>query len=170
MARSIGLDIEATFAEAIQHSSLKRKIKHDVPKREAKKRKISETQAVKCADEEKEHEKLEPTTTPDTQKVDDDIQIASSSTVARIDFKVNEVIWAKIKGHVHWPAKVKCFPSNKMVVVVWFNDYRTTKIYKTQMFKFLQNFDLYAKNFDSTIGLECAAKEALIYYGSNIFK
>lgn len=33
---------------------------------------------------------------------------------------------------------------NKMVIVTWFNVYRTTKIYRTQMFIFLTNLDLYA--------------------------
>lgn len=93
---------------------------------------------------------------------------SDDTTVNTIDFKVNEVVWAKIKGHPHWPAKIKCFPSNRMVTVVWFNDYRTTKIYRTQLFKFLVNFDSFAKNFDSTIGLRAAAQEGLMYYGNSM--
>lgn len=86
-------------------------------------------------------------------------------TIAPMIFKLGEVVWAKIKGSVHWPARIKSFPSNKMVTVVWFNDYRTTKIYRTQIFKYLLNFDTYAKNFDRVVGLEKAAKEGLILYG-----
>lgn len=43
--------------------------------------------------------------------------------IAPIIFKPGEVVWAKIKGFAHWPAKIKSFPSGKMVIVVWFNDY-----------------------------------------------
>lgn len=88
--------------------------------------------------------------------------------IARIEFKINEVIWAKLRGFKPWPAKICSFPSNKMVEVIWFNDYRRTKLYKTQLFKFLQYFDEFAKNFSTTVGLETAAKEALIYYGQNV--
>lgn len=86
-------------------------------------------------------------------------------TIEQIQFQVGEVVWAKIKGSAHWPAKIKCF-SNRMVIVVWFNDYRTTKIYRSQIFKFLQNYDNYSKNFGNVVGLQKAAHEALIYYGS----
>lgn len=89
-------------------------------------------------------------------------------TVAVISFKIDEVVWAKIKGHVHWPAKIKSFANSKMVIVVWFNDYRTTKIYRTQLFKFLNNFDEFAKRFDDTVGLKKAALEALSYYGTSV--
>lgn len=57
-----------------------------------------------------------------------------------------------------------------MVVVVWFNDYRTTKMYKSQIFKFLKNFDTYAVNFKNVVGLEKAAQEAMIYFGSSLSK
>lgn len=89
-------------------------------------------------------------------------------TIAPIVFQVGEVVWAKIKGSAHWPAKIKSFPSSKMVIVVWFNDYRTTKIYRTQVFKFLTHFDTFAKSFDRVVGLKKAAQEGLIYYGSMI--
>lgn len=59
--------------------------------------------------------------------------------------------------------------SGRMVVVVWFNDYRTTKMYRTQLlYKFLNNYDEYSKNFNKTIGLKTAAQEALIYLGTTM--
>lgn len=85
-----------------------------------------------------------------------------------MDFKLNETIWAKIKGHPHWPAKIKSFPSHRMAGVVWYNDYRRTKVYKTQLFKFLTHFDQFAARFDDTVGLKAAAQEALICYGQNL--
>lgn len=92
-----------------------------------------------------------------------------NAQLTRIEFKIDEVVWAKIKGHPHWPAKVKAF-ANKMVIVTWFNDYRTTKIYRTQLFKFLINYDEFSKKFGSTVGLEKAAHEALIYFGASLNK
>lgn len=101
-----------------------------------------------------------------------EIQLSHTpNIISRIDFRINEVVWAKIKGFAHWPAKIKLFaPNRKMVTVVWFNDYRTTKVYTTQIFKFLQHFDKFAVNFDKTIGLRKAAQEGLIYYGNTIEK
>lgn len=84
--------------------------------------------------------------------------------IAQMDFKIGEIVWAKIKGHPHWPCVIKAF-NKKMVIVLWYNDYRQTKIYKTQLFKFLKNFDQFSKLFDQRVGLETAAKEALIAYG-----
>lgn len=104
------------------------------------------------------------------------VEISVSNTTAShsqvldtISFKINEVVWAKIRGFPHWPAKIKAF-SNKMVVVVWFNDYRTTKLYRSQLYKFLPSFDEFAKKFNDHIGLEKAAKEGLIYFGSTLTK
>lgn len=81
---------------------------------------------------------------------------------------VNEIVWAKIKGFVHWPCKVLSFRGKLMAEVYWFNDYRKTKLYKTQLYKFLKNFDKFAERFDDTIGLRTAATEALICYGHNV--
>lgn len=88
--------------------------------------------------------------------------------VAIIEFAVNEIVWAKIKGHNAWPAQIISFPTNKMVLVRWFNDYRETKIYRTQIFKFLLNFDRFSVNFNKTAGLYTAAREALYSYAALI--
>lgn len=99
-----------------------------------------------------------------------DVIHTKEQTVAAIDFQIGEIIWAKLKGYPHWPAKIKSFPNSKMAVVVWFNDYRVTKMYKAQLYKFLINFDNFSKKFDQTIGLRTAAQETLIYYGNTISK
>lgn len=95
------------------------------------------------------------------------IVIDLPGTVALLDFQIGEVVWAKIKGFPHWPCTIKSF-HKKMVLVVWFNDYRCTKVFKSQLFKFLQNFDLFSKSFNQRIGLETAAREALIAYGQSM--
>lgn len=90
--------------------------------------------------------------------------------IAVIEFRVGEIVWAKIKGFPHWPAVIKSFPSDRMAIVIWFNDYRKTKIYRTQLFKFLANFETFAKRFDDVIGLKTAAQEGLMCYGQNMNK
>lgn len=89
-------------------------------------------------------------------------------TVSIIDYKINEVVWAKIKGYSFWPGKIKSFPSSQTAEIVWFNDYRRTKVFKTQMKKFLPHFEECAKKFDDVVGLRCAAQEGLIYFGSTM--
>lgn len=80
------------------------------------------------------------------------------------EFKLKEIVWAKIKGFPHWPATVEKIygKTNQMAEIFWLNDYRRSKILKTQMFKFVKNFDMYAKDYDKYIGLETAVKEAMI--------
>lgn len=84
------------------------------------------------------------------------------------NFILKEIIWAKIKGFPGWPAQIIDFPSQKMVIVKWFNDGRITKIYRTQMFKFLINYDKFAVNFDDAIGLKTAAREALYEFSDSL--
>lgn len=95
-------------------------------------------------------------------------QTGSVNTVGKVEFKVGEIVWARIKGSPHWPAQIKSFHSTKMVNVVWLNDYRRTRLYRTQMYKFLINFDAFAKRFHDTVGLETAAREGLMKYGENL--
>lgn len=90
------------------------------------------------------------------------------SVLQVIDFSVGEVVWAKIKGYAHWPAKIKSFPTSRTAEVVWFNDYRTTKIFRTQLFKYLINFEKFSERFNDTVGLKKAAHEGLIYYGQTM--
>lgn len=68
----------------------------------------------------------------------------------------------KIRGSAHWPAKIICV-HNRRYEVEWFNDYRTTKLYRSQIFKFCPNFDIFAEKCDTTVGLRDATEEALLY-------
>lgn len=74
--------------------------------------------------------------------------------------KVGEVIWGKIRGWPHWPGKiVHIFP--RQFEVIWYNDFRVTKLYRSQIFKFVANFQIFAEKFDTTIGLREAAEQAM---------
>lgn len=80
---------------------------------------------------------------------DEPLQTATL-TVAKPQFAIQEIIWAKLKGHCHWPATIKRMTETAsgldMYEIKWFNDYRHTKVYRTQMFKFLENFERFAVN------------------------
>lgn len=86
----------------------------------------------------------------------------------RPEFLMNEIIWAKIRGHSHWPAKInRITPAATGLItyeVVWYNDYRRTKIHRTQAYKFLENFEKFATKYSSVIGLKTAAFEAMYEY------
>lgn len=94
--------------------------------------------------------------------------VNNENAVSTINFKVGDIVWAKIKGHPHWPAEIKSMPSERFAVVYWFNDYRTTKISRNQLFTFLSNYDNFSSKFDRTVGLKAAATEALIRLGNNL--
>lgn len=85
-------------------------------------------------------------------------------------FQVGEVVWAKLRGHPHWPATIECFHYGRtqMVDIVWFNDYRKTKVYLTQLQFFFSYIGTYKPLFEKHVGLQCAVNEALIYIGSKI--
>lgn len=86
--------------------------------------------------------------------------------VAKIPFVVNEVIWAKLRGwSYHWPARITKIFSGKVYrfEVYWFNDYRTSKIFRSQIYKFGPNFSMFSENFDNVPGLRQAAEEATVY-------
>lgn len=85
--------------------------------------------------------------------------------IAIVDFKIGEVVWAKIRGFPYWPAKIENISGQKKQIfrIYWFNDYRTSKVFKSQIFKFHKNFEEHAKNFNTHIGVETAAREALMY-------
>lgn len=48
-----------------------------------------------------------------------------------------------------------------MVEVVWYNDFRVTKLYRSQIYKFGSNFTIFAEKFDTTVGLREAAEQAM---------
>lgn len=89
------------------------------------------------------------------------------TTVAIITFSPNEIVWGKIKGSVHWPAKIDRIINTArgyMYEIRWYNDHRRTKVGKNQIFKFLPNFESFAVNFDKVVGVKAAALEAMIDY------
>lgn len=59
----------------------------------------------------------------------------SNNAVAVPEFKLDEVIWSKLRGWPHWPARILSFEENK-IEIYWFNDYRTSKVFKSALFKF----------------------------------
>lgn len=85
-----------------------------------------------------------------------------TTTVAVPEFKVGEIVWAKLRGWPHWPAKLLAIES-KRYEIYWFNDYRKSKVFRSQLFKFHDHFSTFSQKFGSSIGLETAAKEALLY-------
>lgn len=84
------------------------------------------------------------------------------------EFSTNEIIWARIRGHPYWPAKVVRIYGVRlqMLEILWLNDYRRSKINKGQAKKFLTHFREYAAGFNKHVGLETAAKEGMIYIAS----
>lgn len=88
----------------------------------------------------------------------------NKKTIAVLPFKIGEVVWCKIRGSSHWPAKILSY-DNRKFDVFWFNDYRRSKVFTSQLFKFGKYFNEFAKKFNSSIRLETAAKEALLYLG-----
>lgn len=98
------------------------------------------------------------------QKVE--VSLPANNIVAKFQYSINEIVWTKIRGFPHWPAKVIANERGKVSTryeVLWLNDYRKSKVYESQMFKFYPNFEEFSAKFSTTIGLETAAKEALIY-------
>lgn len=88
----------------------------------------------------------------------------NSNIVAEV-YGLNEIIWGKLKGSVHWPAKIIAILP-RQYEVIWLNDYRKSKLFRSQMCKFTNsNFKQFSCNFGTTIGVETAAKEALIMIG-----
>lgn len=84
--------------------------------------------------------------------------------MAKPDFMVGDIVWAKIRGSPFWPAKIERIYGQKyqMAEVYWLNDYRRTKIFITQMKKFYAHFDEFKSTFSNHLGLETAVEEALI--------
>lgn len=104
------------------------------------------------------------------------IECASSSItidnkageLARPDFLAGDIVWTKLRGYPAWPSRIERIygEKNQMAEVWWFNDYRRSKVYKSQLQSFLRNFKANSNAFKHHIGLETAAKEAMMYIGS----
>lgn len=80
-------------------------------------------------------------------------------------YRVGQVVWAKLRCFPSWPAKIEriCGDKKQLIEIYWFNDYRRSKVFRSQIFDFHKHFAEFAVDFDKHIGLEMAAKEALIY-------
>lgn len=85
-----------------------------------------------------------------------------STTLALNDFCMNEVVWGKLKGWPHWPARVTAIEGRRYELY-WFNDFRKSKVYRTQLFKFAANFETFSKHFSTSFALAKAAQEAITY-------
>lgn len=82
-------------------------------------------------------------------------------TISTLPFKVGEVTWGKIRGWPHWPAKiVHIFP--RQFEVVWYNDYRVTKLYRSQVFKFTSNFSIFAEKIRNDGGIERGCRTSYV--------
>lgn len=130
-----------------------------------KKRRLSKNTVIECLEIQnaaKEHD-IES----NEKQLPKNSASSTDTTVAVNHLVVGEVIWGKIRGWPHWPAKIIRF-HGRLVEVEWFNDYRTTKLYKSQVFKFYPNYDIFAEKFATSVGLKTAATEALIYITSKL--
>lgn len=89
-----------------------------------------------------------------------------NNIIAVLDYSLHEIVWGKIRGWPHWPAKITSIEGRRYEVI-WFNDYRKSKLFRSQLFKFFKNYDEFSKLFDQKVGLETAAKEAVILLAHN---
>lgn len=85
----------------------------------------------------------------------------SGKEVAAIDFSIGDIVWGKIKGFCHWPAKIVEFSKGK-VTLWWYKDYRYSSVFKSQIYKFSEHCSTFSKKAESSPALQAAIKEALI--------
>lgn len=101
----------------------------------------------------------------ESQAIESEEKLSNQAKQIAHCFKVGEVVWAKLRGFPCWPARIEKIIGDKkqLIEIFWFNDYRKSKVYRSQIFNFHDNFSQFSKEFESHVGLETAAKEALIY-------
>lgn len=117
--------------------------------------------SVICLQTEQPAKRLKLSSTPNSSVVQNTDSQSAINTVAVVEFTPDEVVWAKLKGHPHWPAKIVRH-ENKKYEIFWFNDYRKSKVFRSQIFKFNQfNFEKFSKT--KKLGFEAALKEAILY-------
>lgn len=85
----------------------------------------------------------------------------SGKEIVEIEFSMGDIVWGKIKGFYNWPAKIVGFSEEK-VTIRWFNDYRYSSVFKSQICKFEEHCITFSKKAKSSPALETAIKEALI--------
>lgn len=106
--------------------------------------------------------------TSDESSTDDkSIEANSTSsqilTIAKPLWSIDDAIWAKIRGSCHWPARIIKILPKKQFIVEWFNDYRTTRVFASQIYKFAPNIFMFQEKFDLVAGLREAAEEATLH-------
>lgn len=98
----------------------------------------------------------------------------AANTIALLPFQTGEIVWGKINGWPHWPAKITkiILPTSKRTPiryeVYWFNDYRYTKIFSSQSSKFYSNYDEYSAMGETRIGLKTAVREAVMHIAAKL--
>lgn len=100
--------------------------------------------------------------TPSTSKSKQHSNPNLHQTIALNAFSIGEIVWCKLKGFCHSPAIVDSFEKEKLVVV-WFNDYRRSTVFKSQLFKFSKNCEKFSKN--KSVGFQTAIREAFVVLG-----
>lgn len=91
--------------------------------------------------------------------------------IAQPQFRINEIVWAKLGHFPSWPCKIERLYGirNQMVEVLWFNDFRRSKMHVAMIYKFFDKFQEFSKDADLRVGLNRAIKEAIIYEASRRF-
>lgn len=91
--------------------------------------------------------------------------------IAQQQFRISEIVWAKLGHFPSWPCKIERLYGvrNQMVEVLWFNDFRRSKMHIANIYKFFDKFQEFSKDADIHVGLNRAIKEAIIYETSRRF-
>lgn len=132
------------------------------------KRKLNKVQDVDSNDEKAKRAKMNDGAAQSTTKSNESNEhkrVADDEKQLNVmEYKVDDIVWAKIKGFPAWPAIIKKIKYGQRMSfeIEWFNDYRRSTVFKTQICQFFANFERFSVNFTKHIGLETAAKEALM--------
>lgn len=122
---------------------------------------LFDVESVSSSDQSLNVEMEEPKSSPNQNIESTSHASPPNMAINTIPFKVGEIIWGKIWGWPHWPAKIVRF-WRRQFEVIWYNDFRVTKLYRSQMYKFSPNFHIFAEKFDTTVGLREAAEQAML--------
>lgn len=129
------------------------------------KRKLEKTDTDRNINPESIHPNKKQKIVEDSDSVRNEENTNQSKAVSTEFFRPGQVVWAKLRGFPCWPAKIEriCGDKKQLIEIFWFNDYRRSKVFRSQIFDFHKHFAQYAVEFENHIGLDTAAKEALIY-------
>lgn len=85
----------------------------------------------------------------------------ANKVISENNFEIGSIVWCKLKGFRHYPAKIVSF-FQKKYLVRWYNDYRLSSVFTSQLQPFSKYCLVYSENV--SISLATAIKEALIEY------